>query len=58
MNFCPYFPNLSIGVTCSTRHPHIMLLSICVCRVNRPREGNTFLVGLNEINLRVHRDNI
>jgi hypothetical protein len=50
MHFCPYFPNLSTGVTCSTRHPHIMLLSICVCRVNRFRESNTFLTGLNEIN--------
>jgi len=47
MNFCPYFPNLSIGVTCSTKLPYIMLLSICVCRVNRLREDNTFLTGLN-----------
>lgn len=58
MNFCPYFPNVSIRVTCSTRHPHIMLLSICVCCVNRLRLSSTFLTGVNEINLRVYYDSI
>jgi len=50
MNFCLYFAYLLLDVgDMWYKDLHIRLKMICELRMNRYREGRTFLMGVNEI---------